>query len=798
MDYNKKYIKYKNNYMYLKKLSGGEKSVGNLSEAEINILHKGNIQLVNGYGKLDITKWYTIPENTYIITTTKMGYLSKPNNNIFYQLINDSNNRKNFKSILENKSSIGEHFYEILEPGDIIPKIIIDQHYEFDINTTFSTNINLPKYSDDDSRYTFLDFYKKLVSNYIKKQTLFLDNTCDINFDILLELINIIYDKYKLKLKELEEIIEENNLNYEFYINILNGTNITHFKDKKNITNKDDLQFVNMLLTLLLNNNDCKINYGIKEIVDSLKESNNSGVNVIVLTSNLYIKNIYNFIYETQGKHLREYIKTDKFFFNKNQFCQYYLNKLCTNKPTKDSYYSISYKISVIGDFINSIEYLDTKTNTYFDFFPTTDLKLINDDVLKNNIEEIIEKNRDYTRSLKNKMMDKSYAFFDYLSIKNNINEDTFGIILYPDEIIKVLIKTCELYQYNTDALKLIFKNFVTYYTNFDEFEKNENFIKLSNDSKYIKEYEKLKNKLRKTYNFSNCKDRIEYFENPLIKPSTRNIYYEHKASEPVYNYQPTTTYVKVIEPIPEQKISEPIIKDDNKPLNPDNPQNKWRIFKNPIDDFPVVDTTKYIKHVYEYNTSESIQKNINNYINYIDSIYEVLHNYFLLLDLNEIDLNTFIQIFGNTVKKLETSDYALSSKIYNYLDSYSHKYDNEKDITCVYDNEKICYFKNGNTILLKNIEDIDNNYTLINNYGFINSTIGRRIENLIVTYVEILMKMTINKIISIEKLDKLKLTHIDKEKILTKYFIKYKYSRFEYYARYYMEEIIRKNPIPN
>ena len=143
MNYKEKYFKYKHKYMFLKNnLSGGKYIVGTKhSDKLIN----SNLTLVQAHGGINITKWYALPENVYLLTTSDIGgYTCAEYNKVFSELINDTNDRTNLKNILktvseknihpENKvvSSLYEGGNIIYEPGDLIPIIQL----EFNNNIT--------------------------------------------------------------------------------------------------------------------------------------------------------------------------------------------------------------------------------------------------------------------------------------------------------------------------------------------------------------------------------------------------------------------------------------------------------------------------------------------------------------------------------------------------------------------------------------------------------------------------------------------------------------------------------------
>jgi len=80
-------------------MSGGKYKVGSKNS---DLLLGADLTLVQAHGSIKIDKWYSLPENVYLLTTAEIGGITCGNyNQVFRQLANDSNDRKGLKKILE-------------------------------------------------------------------------------------------------------------------------------------------------------------------------------------------------------------------------------------------------------------------------------------------------------------------------------------------------------------------------------------------------------------------------------------------------------------------------------------------------------------------------------------------------------------------------------------------------------------------------------------------------------------------------------------------------------------------------
>jgi len=142
MEYKKKYIKYKCKYLE-NQLIGG---VYNVGDESATTLIDSKLTLVQAHGSINISKWYMIPKNVYILTTSEIGGITCGNyNEVFRKLVNDTNDRKNLNEILKtlpesktfDERRIAHTIYKggniIYEPYDLIPTInLLFSNSDFD------------------------------------------------------------------------------------------------------------------------------------------------------------------------------------------------------------------------------------------------------------------------------------------------------------------------------------------------------------------------------------------------------------------------------------------------------------------------------------------------------------------------------------------------------------------------------------------------------------------------------------------------------------------------------------------
>jgi len=317
MDYTKKYLKYKNKYISLKrdsqkdknKLLGGVYKVGTeVGKKVIDKLIDSNLTLINAHGGIIIDKWYALPENVYLLTTSDIGGTTCANyNEIFRELINDTNDRVNLKNILsivstsinnsedEIVSTQYKHGNMIYEPGDLIP-IINFSFKNSKISNSAETIYGLfnfdPINTEDHSKNKLLKEYVDLLETNsgleIKKNDSF--KLCTkFNKNKLIEIIqNINKKSVDLELAFKKFLLDEKYKKYFIEPESL---------DFDKIRNNEDNKFLSMIMTLLYKSeiDINKYEYDIKYIIDKLDKSK---VNLIILCSCLHAKNVYMRIYE--------------------------------------------------------------------------------------------------------------------------------------------------------------------------------------------------------------------------------------------------------------------------------------------------------------------------------------------------------------------------------------------------------------------------------------------------------------------------------------------------------------------
>jgi hypothetical protein len=314
MAFREKYLKYKEKYLNLKNQMGGLKTLNELQNPEnrqlVNTISESTVTIINAHGGIDIKEWYVIPENTYILTTSEIGGITcNIYNEVFNNLINERLNRQNLKSMLSktiegktnetkplNKKNTFKGLYELYEPHDIIPKIHLSFHHnesEYSSKDVIYTWLTYSPYQQNNSMSNSLfDSYFQVTPSrpldiHIKKGAL-------INIGKFKEYLYKIINDYEPNL--LNDFIESNNISDEFK-NYFNKSS-DEYNGRKGIfslpalyTVKDieDQKFISMVITLYIKKYP-KLDYHIKEVVDTLDRSR---VNLIVLTSCLYTKEIY-------------------------------------------------------------------------------------------------------------------------------------------------------------------------------------------------------------------------------------------------------------------------------------------------------------------------------------------------------------------------------------------------------------------------------------------------------------------------------------------------------------------------
>jgi hypothetical protein len=316
MNYKEKYLKYKNKYVLLKKnilseknknIIGGKYIVGNQNS---NKLIDSNLTLIQAHGGIDITRWYALPENVYLMTTSEIGGITCANyNEVFRELINDTNDRENLKKILETvsetnsypKNKIVKTIYRggniIYEPGDLIP--IITLEFNNSIHSDAANSIyglfNFdPIKTEDKSKNILLEEYINLIKTGPNTELIMKNSSFEIRTKF-----------NKNKLIKLIKSIDKKSINLELAFNkfLLNQKYKKYFAEPDNldfdtVRDNDDNKFLTMILTLLYKSetDKNKYTYTIKDIIDNLDKTK---VNLIVLTSCLHAKNVYMRIFNT-------------------------------------------------------------------------------------------------------------------------------------------------------------------------------------------------------------------------------------------------------------------------------------------------------------------------------------------------------------------------------------------------------------------------------------------------------------------------------------------------------------------
>jgi hypothetical protein len=299
-NYKNKYLKYKNKYLELKsELLGGKIIVGE-SKPIVDRLLCSNLTVINAHGSVNITKHYSLPENVYLLTTSDIGGITcSIYNNVFRDIINDSINRTNLKNILgttsktrqhDSKSKIIRTIYKggniIYEPGDLIPMINLGFNHNDDDDSSKSIYgiFNFEPYdSDNVTKTSILQEYNNLTSS--EPQT------------VRNEFFKI-GDKFnKNRLIKIIGEIKEKGINIDVAFNdfSINPVYKKYFAepndlDFNTVCNKEANAFITMCVSLLYQRDNNKLDYTIKDIVDSLDKTQ---INLIVLTSCLHTKIVY-------------------------------------------------------------------------------------------------------------------------------------------------------------------------------------------------------------------------------------------------------------------------------------------------------------------------------------------------------------------------------------------------------------------------------------------------------------------------------------------------------------------------
>jgi len=295
-NYKLKYLESKNNMI------GGKYKVGEKDSTE---LLNANLTLVQAHGSINISEWYGLPENVYLMITSDIGGITCSNyNKIFQKLINDTNSRNNLKSILESISKISitgpenkiiRTIYEggniMYEPGDLIPRINLGFHHSSMSGTTKSIygifNFDSIK-KGDNTRNNILNDYDELLNIDSK---VYIERTSDFSICSKFNKDKLIHIIQTLKKREIKI-----NFDMAFTEFLVKDTYKKYIAQPENldfseVRDDDDNIFLTMILTLMYRT-DIDINtfsQSIKDIVDKLDKSK---PNLIVLTSCLHTKNV--------------------------------------------------------------------------------------------------------------------------------------------------------------------------------------------------------------------------------------------------------------------------------------------------------------------------------------------------------------------------------------------------------------------------------------------------------------------------------------------------------------------------
>lgn len=311
--YQNKYLKYKNKYFALKsELSGGKFEVGTTKDKDLTHLITSDLTLIQAHGSVNIQKWYSLPDNVYLLTTSDIGGVTcSIYNNVFDKLMNDSIDRTKLKEILQTTSEkkllasdskkIVQNIYSggniIYEPGDLIPIIDLSFHHN-NLDNSAKVIYGIFKFEEyNESNKTKTNIFSDYDNLMRQKPEENVNRSIryeigkSFNKDILIDIIK--------KIRETK---------WQFHFNVLFNHFLINHKYKKyfndpdslnfdRIRNDEDLKFVTMCMSVLYQKEKNKFTYTIKEIIDRLDTSKPQ---LIVLTSCLHTKNVYMKIYQSK------------------------------------------------------------------------------------------------------------------------------------------------------------------------------------------------------------------------------------------------------------------------------------------------------------------------------------------------------------------------------------------------------------------------------------------------------------------------------------------------------------------
>jgi len=330
MEYKRKYIKYKCKYLE-NQLIGGKYEVG---DEKADKLIDSNLTLIMAHGGVNLTKWIIIPNNVYILTTTEIGGITCKNyNEVFEKLVNDTNDRKNLREILNSKpiskesqytnriaKTIYKGGYIIYEPNDIIPTIELSFNHtksEESGKTIYGIFQFEPMIANDTTKNQILSEYDNLLRVKLSKKLT--TKTSEVSLPKYKEIIPLErHSDFKInpnepfdsnepyknrifinqnRLKQLIKIIIRKKINIELAFNkfIVDNKYKKFFAQPNRlkfneIKDEDDAKFITMIISLYYTKNIDKYDTTIEEVIDKLDKTK---INLIVLTSCLHTKNVY-------------------------------------------------------------------------------------------------------------------------------------------------------------------------------------------------------------------------------------------------------------------------------------------------------------------------------------------------------------------------------------------------------------------------------------------------------------------------------------------------------------------------
>jgi hypothetical protein len=312
--YQNKYLKYKNKYFALKsELSGGKFEVGTTKDKDLTHLITSDLTLIQAHGSVNIQKWYSLPDNVYLLTTSDIGGVTcSIYNNVFDKLMNDSIDRTQLKEILQTTSDkkvidskkIVQNIYSggniIYEPGDLIPIIDLSFHHN-NLDNSAKVIYGIFKFEEyDESNKTKTNIFSDYDNLMRQKPEENVNRSirCEIgksfNKNILIDMITKIKNfgsgwDFKIEVAFNNFLI---NHKYKKYFNDPNSL------DFDNIRDTEDCKFVTMCISLYYQEYKNIYTYTIKEIIDRLDKTKPQ---LIVLTSCLHTKNVYMEIYKSKS-----------------------------------------------------------------------------------------------------------------------------------------------------------------------------------------------------------------------------------------------------------------------------------------------------------------------------------------------------------------------------------------------------------------------------------------------------------------------------------------------------------------